>query len=159
MNEIKRIELYLTYRCNRSCVYCFAKDRRNSQSYQIDIDFKTISNTLYSGKKNGFNYLTLVDGEPTIHKDFIKTLLLAKKLVYYIHIFTNGLAFSDEKFTKIVSEIQVDSLALNIPDYREKEYEFLTGFKNSYKTMIKAVNNIIEAKIPLSSIFIVNDLN
>lgn len=155
--DFKRFEIYMTQRCNRNCVYCFAKD--NLKTKLEEIDFNTISKSVYKAKKNGFNYITLLGGEPTVHKDFFKVLALVKKLGFKIHIFTNGLKFSDYKFALKVKKIGADFLALNLPDYRKEEFEFLTGLKGSYSQIIKALKNIQKLKIPLSSIFLVTKIN
>lgn len=155
--DFKRFEIYMTQRCNRNCVYCFAKD--NLKTDIKDIDFNTISRSVYQAHKRGFNYITLLGGEPTVHKDFFPTLKLAKKLNFKIHIFTNGIKFSDLEFAKKVKDAGVDFLAVNLPDYRKTEFEFLTGMKDSYKLIIKSMENISFLKIPVSSIFLVTKIN
>lgn len=156
--ELKGIELYLTNICNRNCIYCFGKNSKRVQTNEKFITFETALQTLITNRKKGYNLVSFLGGEPTLHPEFSKIARIAKKLGYYVSLYTNGLKFADEKFVKMV-KTDIDLVFLNIPHHKKEKFEFLTGLKNSYEKLLLAIENLNVNKIPLCFIFIVTRLN
>lgn len=73
--------LQITDRCNMTCAHCCMDAQATGQ----DMSLKTFRAALQEG-----DYITLGGGEPTIHPQFEKMLLLAIATCESVHIITNG---------------------------------------------------------------------
>lgn len=155
--NIKTIELYLTHICNRNCIFCFAKDNICNDK-ELFIPLKEITEKLLKAKKNGYTIASLLGGEPTLHPNFNEIVRIAKRLDFKVHLFSNALKLADNDFFRLNYKY-IDFVAVNIPHYKKEDFELLTGLKNSYETMIKALKNISNFKIPYYLIFLANSIN
>lgn len=97
------ISIFLTNRCNLSCIYCYCEKNPIKQSIDINFAKKGIDDFF---KKNKFIYLRIFgDGEPTIEFNKIQELIRYAKIrdkKAKIELQTNGL-FS-EKIAKYIAE-------------------------------------------------------
>lgn len=84
--------------CNNNCIFCGAADNYDSLDSLDDIILE-----LKDGIKKGFTTLSIEGREPTIFKEFVAVLKIAKKLGYKkINLITNGRRFANSEFTKKV---------------------------------------------------------
>ena len=84
------LRLSLTEKCNFKCTYCLPNGYQ-SNSCASDLDLHEIKNLLLAFKKLGFTKLRLTGGEPTLRKDIIEIVELAKNLGFAtIALTTNG---------------------------------------------------------------------
>jgi len=124
-NNIKSFKLYqvnITYRCNKNCSYCYAKDLNEDYGEDMSLeDFKALLEWFEKNNIKGFN---VVGGEPTLHPLLGDMLLLANKKNFSITVFTNGL-FS-EIFLKHIDYVNSFLINYNHKDmYTSQEYELL----------------------------------
>lgn len=86
-NELM-IELFITDRCNFKCYYCTSKfDNENHGNININDAIKFID---CISKSRYDSTVSIVGGEPTLHKDLNQILLCCYKNVKKVELYTNG---------------------------------------------------------------------
>jgi organic radical activating enzyme len=85
----KTLRVAITYRCNFSCEYCYARGLidRMSQDMSRD-DFEQI---VVWARKNGWRFIRFLGGEPTIHRDFNLFLQICREKDMQISLATNNI--------------------------------------------------------------------
>lgn len=128
----KAMRVYVTERCNAKCPNCFNAKSRSDKEMPLE-DFKDLCQYL---KSNGFNFLKIMGGEPTIHADFVKIIEIAQNNFNGIVIFSNGI-------TDSIKDIQLrenDSVVYNFTFdkffSKEKMY-FENGGKRTFEVQVK----------------------
>ncbi len=142
--------------CNLKCKYCFV----GKMAKKI-VPFESLKNIINQGSKCGLRNLNIIGGgEPSIYQDDNKNILdvikYARKLNLNVEMFTNGLVFGDNKFSKNIFGIDSKSLAkeflknkvtlcLKINALDPKIHDNMVGVKGSYNKAIMALTNLIDA--------------
>ena len=87
MKKLHAVRMWVTEGCNASCHFCMnASGRKNGV---MDVDrFKCICDYL---KKNDFDKVFLMGGEPTIHPFFGEICHIAQDYFQTVYLFTNAL--------------------------------------------------------------------
>jgi sulfatase maturation enzyme AslB (radical SAM superfamily) len=104
-------------RCNRACVYCFAKEKLYSYSTKEtakDISLEDFEKVLRFLEKNNQDVLQLAGGEPTIHPKFKQILLTLINKKFRVNLLSNALW--DPKLNELFTQISPITLGflLNI---------------------------------------------
>ncbi len=129
--------LYLTEKCQLRCRHCYMGkrlERKLSMSYSQASDYITLFYRL------GARDLTILGGEPTIHKDLVKLIKLAKKIGYQrINVDTNGLLIGKFKHTR-PEDLNYIRFSLDGPssDY----HEYIRG-PGTFDRTLKNIKTII----------------
>ncbi|MCX7647424.1 MAG: radical SAM protein [Elusimicrobiales bacterium] len=149
-------EILLNYKCNINCSFCSQGDYDRSLYMSKEDIFKEI----YKAKKAGYKKLGLSGGEPTIRKDLVEIIKFAKKTGFkFIRIQTNGLALSDYNFAKELKEAGLTFCKFSLTSNDPKIHDMLTGVKNSYQKVIKAIGNMKRLKIRIGNNILINKYN
>ena len=169
---MRQVIINLTYSCNRSCSYCFAKDFSKKWPGEISLDglesvFKWLSR---QKTKLPVNFL---GGEPTLFSKINAALSLAEKYEIEVVLCTNGI-FDINSFNVNSSAIVLFWINLNPPsEYSSRELETLysniktirkipkrigfrfniTSINVSYDYLINACDRLNVRNVELSTIF------
>ena len=131
---MKQTIVNLTYSCNRSCSYCFAKDF--SERWPGEISLKELESIFkWISKQKIKSPVNFLGGEPTLFSKINEALGLAKKYGIEIIFCTNGI-FDIRKVNVTSSAIALFGINLNDPsEYSSQELELLYfNIKNIRKT-------------------------
>ena len=93
------VNLLITLDCNRDCVYCFAKEKRDSYSRLNNDPYMSMENLdrVLTFLEKGYCYsVQLAGGEPTIHPTFKEILDRTLSRGFYVNILSNCL-WSEDK--------------------------------------------------------------
>lgn len=83
------LDFHISARCADQCVFCSVSDRmRAYRAHEIRWD--EIRDSLIEMRKAGIVYVNFTGGEPTTHRDFAKSVRLAKSLGFRTCVTTNG---------------------------------------------------------------------
>jgi hypothetical protein len=89
------MNVIITERCNRRCVYCFAQWKLGSAEgagpnsrHMSSADFEHCLDLL---ERAGDPILQILGGEPTLHPEFIPFVSMGLRRGFIINVFTNGL--------------------------------------------------------------------
>lgn len=109
-SELEQVFYYITGNCNAHCIMCYLGEKYRNYG---DLPLDTIIDDLARYKKMGAQKLTLLGGEPTMHKKIEEIIIEAKRIGFnYIRITTNGMF--DTALLSSESFKFVDTLAFSI---------------------------------------------
>lgn len=141
----KAICLNINNSCCLNCWWCYKKD-----VICDELDYEKYKKFYYSIICDHISTVSLIGGEPTEHRDFLKIVKLIKGKNILLN--TNVLAFSDIELLKecIVNTYSKQSLWLTIAlkGYSSKSYYDTTGSKTGFNRLCKAIDNIKKEGIP-----------
>lgn len=107
------INIFVTYRCNLKCPYCFARDLRAEHEQDMSMtDFERLLDWM---KGAGVTAVGFIGGEPTLHPSLPIMLQKTREIGIAVTLFSNGLFPSD-----LVPNITpyVDNFVINYNDPR-----------------------------------------
>lgn len=116
--------------CNQKCIHCYYVKYKKLKDYKPHMMkwsvWKKIIDETSQYPGTIVNFAT--DGEPMIHKDFIKMLQYArKKKIFPINLTTNGTLLNNNKSEIIVKENLLDVLNVSLDAHKEKTYNLIRG--------------------------------
>ncbi|GAB4032828.1 MAG: hypothetical protein Fur0012_11830 [Elusimicrobiota bacterium] len=158
MKGYKRFEIYLNFSCNQRCIHCFnGEDFRRAHR---DLDFAVVSSSLLKMRKKGYDWLSLLGGEPTVYPEILKVVSLARKLGYRrIMTFSNGLKYSQRSFVSDMRMAGLTDTCLSMHGDRSYLHEAVTQVPGSFNRVLGAIDNLKEEKINIMVILVLNALN
>jgi len=136
-NRIYWATIYLTYTCNYRCAHCYGKyGKKHGPKYNPNNtmnleELKQIVKTLH---KNGCRYISLLGGEPLLHKDIKEIIRFIRSYNIELSIITNG-----SLVKKRIEDIKDTSTICLSIDGGEKSNNFLRG-KGTFSKSIKAIS-------------------
>jgi len=126
--------IILTNICNHKCIFCSRKDKEPIQS---DEEKKIIV-------KNYTDTISFEGGEPTLSRDLIKWVRIAKKnRIREIMLVTNGFSLDREDVVRALLDAGVNVFNINFPSHIERIYNLLTDSCDYTKT-VNSIKNIIK---------------
>ncbi|MFN3551059.1 MAG: radical SAM protein [Endomicrobiia bacterium] len=147
----KKIPLYtlieLTYRCNFLCKHCYIQKNYCEEKFP-ELTSKEIVSLIEEIYSLGGMYLIFTGGEPLLRKDIFDLIKFAKKLNFFVILFTNG-SFLDEFVVEKLKVCGVDKIEISL--YGDKKYhQVFVGKKNVYDKIIKAIRLLKKNNISVS---------
>jgi len=102
------INIFVTYRCNLSCSYCFAKELHGE--YPKDLDRESFARLLKWMHGSFLPSAAFIGGEPTLHPDLPEMVRLTVESGISPVLFTNGIFPAElvDKLTPYVSNFVVN---------------------------------------------------
>lgn len=137
--------LELTYRCNLSCIHCYAKGSENKTDELDTRGWKKILATL---KEEGCLWITITGGEPLLRGDFLEIYSFAKENGFIISIFTNAGLFSRESI-KYLTKLPPSSIEITLNGINRDTYEAITQASGSFSKAMENIKILAENKLPL----------
>jgi len=140
----------ITNKCNLSCQNCYASSEADGKFLSL----KQISGMLdqYIKCEKNPDVLQISGGEPTLHPQILEIIKLARKnKILMIMLNTNGIRIAeDENFVKELSKFKGRfEVYLQFDGFKEETYRKLRG-KNLLDTKLKAIQNLVKYKIPIT---------
>lgn len=86
VNTLEYVQLFLTFKCNRSCDFCFNMGIHNEATLSSR-DFGHIASIV---KGYGISEIDILGGEPLLHKEIFEILESATNYFKQIYLSTNG---------------------------------------------------------------------
>lgn len=136
-NSLEEVFLYILDLCNYRCVHCYMGEVRNKV-----LSLEEIKSILFQTYKLGARKLTIIGGEPTLHKNIFEVIDYAKNIGFELIILdTNGsfpMHFFDNPIFKMV-----DILSISLDCYNDTYHDEIRCNKGAFD---KAVQRIKVAK-------------
>jgi len=149
-------ELLVGFACNSSCRFCSIDSSRR----KINSSTQELLKTIYHAKKDGFKYLGIGGGEPTIRRDLLTLISFAKQLKFeVIRIETNGILLSYPDYCKQLAEAGLDFVKISIHGHKPEIHDYLTQVPGSFNYVLKAIKNLQELKLRIEINTVINKIN
>ena len=149
-----RSTLQLTNACNLSCPFCYASSGRPYEKELTTEEWILVMEKLAA---NGVFDITITGGEARLVKGFHRLLATASCLFINVHLFSNGLGWTDDdiafvkQFNNVRCQVSVDGY--------EETHDKMRGKKGAYKETMSNARKIAEAGIPLIIAMTVSPIN
>ena len=140
------------YRCNRHCICCPIE--KEKLTYE-DLSLEEIVETVESALRNkSISYIELSGGEPTVQKEFIRTVkYICKEKNMNLSILTNAINFSRESFLRhflyVIGSAQV-KITTAIYGSTPEIHDYVANKKNSFNDSMKGLINCMAAGLKVS---------
>jgi len=157
-----RFVLYVGLSCNARCRFCYyLKYLETGKAYKYDLSFPQIAHLLKIGKWLGKTEVDLSGGEPTIHKDIIKTVYYARAHLGYktVCLITNGLRLANWDFLKQLVDNGLNDILFSLHSYNPDIHDYLTRVPGSYNKLLKAIENATKLGLNVRINSVVNMFN
>ena len=126
------MRVYVTEKCNAKCPNCFNAKSRSNNEMSVK-DFEELCAYL---KSNGFDFLKIMGGEPTIHADFVQMIEIAQKYFDKITIFSNGTTDSIKDIKLREHDVVTYNFTFNKVFSKDRMY-FSVGGKRAFEVQVK----------------------
>ena len=138
--EMKRLEIHVSYSCENNCVFCSEKNRMKKFSSR-SLSGLEIARVLRAKRLAGFSHVTFTGGEPSLLAALPAALGAAKTLGYKTCVTTNGLGFASKGFARRVVPL-LDEAILSCHGSSEDTHDSLTRKKGSFAAVLSALANM-----------------
>ncbi len=132
--------LVVTNRCNLSCWYCFYYSDRVGYVYEPSLeDIERMLRYLRSQRPVPCNALQLTGGEPTLRRDIVEIVRIAKRLGFgHVQLNTNGIRLAeDRELAKRIAEAGAGTVYMSFdgvtPETNRKNHRYVPGILESAK--------------------------
>jgi len=137
----------VTNRCNLKCPICFANAAVSKKVYEPSFEeIRVMLKNLRNLKPNPTPAIQYAGGEPTVRKDIVELIALAKEEGFtHIQIATNGLKLaSDETLPKKLKDEGLNTVYLSFDGVTEEPY-IQSRNRNLLPSKLKAIENCRKA--------------
>lgn len=154
------LEIIIGLDCNNNCIFCSNQALRGlCTKKRASTSFEYIKKILESEKDKSTGRLYFVGGEPTIIKDFIKIIRLARKLGYSdVFMETNGRLLCYPSFAKSICEENIN-VGISIHGGSQEIHDRLTRSKGSFRQLIRGMNNLTSNNKRFTTNTVINRVN
>ncbi len=147
---VKSFELYMSYACDQDCIFC-SESSRMGRFRRHSLSYAEMIGLIVKKRREGYEHLTFVGGEPTIHPFFLKILAAAKRLRYRILLITDGQKLASGNFASDVLPL-LDELVFSLHGPNSNIHDSLTRRRGSFNRIMKAIEFVGHSKkSPLTS--------
>jgi 7,8-dihydro-6-hydroxymethylpterin dimethyltransferase len=133
--------LDITSRCNMNCPVCFADAEHSGADFSLEGIRKIIA---HLRDKEAISRLTIIGGEPTLHRDLIPILkeVSAAGLRDRTLISTNGLKLADIDFCRQLASMGFRTYAVGFDGTTEEIYKATRGTTAGFHAARKVIENL-----------------
>jgi radical SAM protein with 4Fe4S-binding SPASM domain len=138
-----RVDLAPTFRCQNSCVHCYAGGSHDTDELST-IEWKKVIDRLH---QVGVFIITFTGGEPTLRVDLPELVSYGQKRGLVTGLITNGRNLTDKKYVNTLEESGLDFVQVTLESHKPEVHNLMTGIKESWKETVSGIKNLIPTKI------------
>lgn len=142
------LDLVLGYECNLACDYCTitpAMRRRN-------LTTAAAAQAITRGAQRGLTALQLGGGEPTIRRDLLPLIALARRLGFRdIKLQTNGLMLAYEGYLASLQAAGLSRLAISIHAHEPDRYHRLVQVDGAFAHLERGLARAVASGLPIEA--------
>jgi MoaA/NifB/PqqE/SkfB family radical SAM enzyme len=138
-----RVDLSVTFRCQNSCVHCYAGGSHQTDELSTG-EWKRVIDRLY---RVGVFILTFTGGEPTLREDLPELLSYGQQRGLVTGLITNGRNLSDENYVRVLEESGLDFIQVTLESHKPEVHDLMTGVKGSWNETVAGIKNLVPTKI------------
>ncbi len=134
--------------CNLRCEHCYLPLAQRTGSRGDELTLPEMQRILSEIADAGCLWLLLTGGEPLLRRDFLEIYSAAKRKGFIITIFTNGTLLT-ERIADYLAEWPPFAIEISLYGATQRTYERVTGIRGSYARCMRAIELLIERRLPL----------
>jgi len=139
----------VTRRCNFSCVHCYNNlPASDSEARARELRLEEHRRILDEIADAGTLWLLFTGGEIFVRPDFMEIYRHAKQKGFLITLFTNGSGITDA-IADVLAEWRPFAIEITLYGHTRETYERLTRTPGSYARVHRAIERLVERKLPL----------
>lgn len=150
--------LELTFRCNLRCQHCYVSCGHQGLPGMQELSADEIAGILDQIADAGALWLLITGGEPLLRRDFPEIWTYAKRKGFLLTLFTNG-TLLDERTADLLAEWPPVNMEITLYGATPETYERVTGNPHAYLRVHRAIELLLERKLPLKLKTMVMTLN
>ena len=135
----------ITFKCNLRCVHCYIPD----YSGRGEMATSEIKRILSEVAGEGCLWMLLTGGEVLCRSDFPEIYLHAKRQGFLLTVFSNG-TLIDERIADLLAEYPPFGIEFTLYGLSDETYLKTTGFPGRFSRVRRAIELLLERKVPLS---------
>ncbi|NTV41436.1 MAG: radical SAM protein [Candidatus Moranbacteria bacterium] len=139
---MKKADIKTGFLCNNNCLFCVQGPEKKKFGNK---NTKELIEIIKKAKR-GCDTIVFTGGEPTIRRDLIELVALAKKLKFKtIQIQSNGRMFVYENFCKDIVDAGANEFALALHGHNAELHNYLTGAE-SFRQIVSGIKTLKKMK-------------
>lgn len=142
-----RMDLALTFRCQNSCIHCYAGGPHETPELATN-QWKKVIDQL---KKIGVFIFTFTGGEPTLREDLPELLRYAQEKGIVTGLITNGRRLKDKEYVQRLVEAGLDFVQITLESHDPNIHDLITATEGSWRETVEAIKNIIPTPIYITT--------
>lgn len=142
------MQMELTYKCPIHCVHCYADCYNNAKYSAKELSTGAVKHLMNKLHDAGCLWFTFTGGDPMMRPDFTTLYDHAKDLGFIFSIMTSLAALNDKILSKM-REKPPFSIDMTLNGVTEKTYENISQVRGSFKKVMKNIDRVLEAGLPL----------
>ncbi len=135
------VAIDVTNRCNQRCPICLAYVDAMGFDYHPPIEYfdKIFQHFQHQDSRPNICFF---GGEPTVHRDFLEIVRLARSYGFQVQLFTNGIRLANKEYCRELCSLGVQ-VNFGFDGTRPEIYKALRG-DDSLETKRRALENVVE---------------
>jgi radical SAM protein with 4Fe4S-binding SPASM domain len=143
------VSIEVTRRCPLDCLHCYNNLPMGDQAArQGEMSLAEHCALLDELMAAGCMWILYSGGEIFARKDFLEIYTAAKKRGFLITLFTNGILIN-ERIANYLAEFPPFSIEITLYGATRETYEALTQVRGSFDRCMRAIDLLLERKLPL----------
>lgn len=137
--EIKALYLYLTWRCNLSCLHCWVS--ANEGNCKEELSFEVYKRVMKDAHDLGVSFIKISGGEPLLCWNLLtKVIRYAKEIECDVMLETNGTLLDEEKINFLKQYDCIVSVSL---DGNEEKHNYMRNNNMAFQSTTKGIKELI----------------
>jgi len=137
----KRLHILSSNACNNDCLFCM-EDKVGGKQLKNELTNDFIFKILKDNKKK-YDQVLFTGNEPTLNKNLINYVLLAKKLGFkQIQLISNGRILADNKILMKLVMAGVNVFIVSVHYFEKNIHNQITRREGSFAQTVKALDNL-----------------
>jgi MoaA/NifB/PqqE/SkfB family radical SAM enzyme len=155
---MKELSLHITDVCNFRCRFCLYGDTLVRGPEQIP--WEQLESFLVEHQGQGYAWVNLHGGEPTMRKDLFELLALIRRLGYpAVSLQTNGWALAHRGFTRRLADAGVSLFVVSVHGATPEVHDDLAGAAGSLERLLRGMAHVRSLGLPLRTNTVITRAN
>lgn len=147
------LQIHPTRQCNLSCLHCYSSSSPNEKT---ELPLSLLCDAVSDAASEGFNYVSLSGGEPTLYRPLHELLTHARQVGMRTAVTANGMLLTERKIEQL--RTMVDVLAISI-DGIPSAHNRIRGSQHAFETMRSRLPMLRAANMMFGFIFTLTQYN
>jgi MoaA/NifB/PqqE/SkfB family radical SAM enzyme len=148
IRRIDWIELVTGFACNCRCVVCPSAYRTDPAA----LSFEEMSGALREGRRLGAHGAWFGGGEPTLHPELPRAVVLARRIGYRtVRLQTNGLRLAYAEYARKLTDLGVDRFSFLVLGHRAGVHDGISRLPGAFDLLTRAIDNLAGRDVRLEA--------